>query len=158
VEEPQGLVKLKFDRFAQLTAEKATLKDRLEVLQQELDALDNELRLEFFEPHGLLSFRTSAGTFSVRTDLYVGVAEGTDREELAELLTGAEEWSVYVRPQYNANSLAAAVRERLRELENALGDDYLALSDEKKLELVFGESIAPHVKLNPKRSVRLTKK
>ena len=124
-------------RFAKLQREKKDLKTKLDAIQEEITQLDQHLRETFFDPNGLTSAKTPLGTVSIRTDIRVSSAEGVSRDELAARLKRFKAFGYLVKPNYNSQSLAAAVRERYREAQEKLGDELLELEpDERRTRLV----------------------
>lgn len=150
------------ERFATLYERKRQVKDQLDDINKEMNQLDEYLRSTFFEPNGLRSIRTDHGTVSIRTDIRVGTAEGVDRDEAAARLKRFKAFKYLVKPNYNSNSLAAAVRERYRTAKDQLGDKLLEMAPDARakrlLELSVGKKLAEILVVHEQDSLTLTRR
>lgn len=148
--------------FCQLAEYKRNLEAALRVTKEAMTAADERLRRDYFEPQGLESVRTPYGTVSVRRDLYVSTTDDVEREEAAQRLRRSKHFSHLAKMNYNTQSLNGAVRERIREVEQELGDELLGLGPEERrrrlLRAALGPRLAEAFKLNEKQSLTFSKK
>lgn len=131
--------------YCRLAEVKKDLEARLRDIKANLALADDRLREEYFEPQGLTSVRTKLGTVSIRNDLFVSPADGIDREEAADRLRRSPVFRYLVKPNYNSNSLAAAVREKVREAEDQLADQLLDLTAEERHDRLLHSALGPRL-------------
>src|SRR5690554_3702214 len=149
-------------RLVELHQRKRQLEAELKEVNNDIAILDEQLRQNLFEPNGYSSLRLNGATISIRTDTYVGTSDGVDREEAARRLARSKHFGYLVKPNYNANSLSAAVRERIADYAASQGDRLLMLDAEERreklLRAALGPSLAPYFKLTEKQRLVVTKR
>lgn len=125
-------------RYAELSAEKAKLKDRL--VQVEAGMKETEPRvLAYFEGNGVDKIRVDGQTLYLRMELWAGRAEGVTNEEAIAALTAAGLGDM-ASPRINVQTLSAFCRELAK--------------DDKPLPTSFAGKIVTHdvAKVGSRRS------
>lgn len=150
------------EAFCLLAERKRELEADLRAVKETMSAADERLRRDYFEPQGLESVRTGYGTVSVRRDLFVSTVEGIEREDAAQRLRRSKYFKHLAKMNYNTQSLNGAVRERIRETEQELGDSLLGLPAEERREHLLYAALGPRLaeafKLSEKQSLTFSRK
>lgn len=133
------------EAYCKMADQKRDLEEQLRNVKKNMEIADNRLREEYFEPQGLSSVRTAHGTVSIRTDTYVTPNHDFDREEAASRLARSTHFKHLVQRNYNAQSLAAAVREKVREVEHEMGDELLTLTPEERRSTLMQKAVGPNL-------------
>lgn len=128
--------------FSAVVLDVKQTKARLKTLQEQQSELDKIIREEVFAPLGVRSMKTDLGTVSLRTD--IRASGGGDRDAAVQALLDAG-LTEYVKPNFNAQTVAAWVREQIGLARDELGDDVLAMTWDELVVHAIGEDLAQHL-------------